>query len=126
MANNTGDENVRGQVVDVNRTGGKCVAGELPDPGQTATAAPYHRTGALRTKPGRGDRTLSLSCSDKILKWSQVGCQVRYVGDKIDYVYCCSFGKGMDNQKVGYATPLQNLPKYPYGTDTYELVPSCC
>ena len=92
MANNIGDktsvenidENVRGQVVDVNRTGGKCVAGELPDPGQTATAAPYHRTGALRTKPGRGDRTLSLSCSDKILKWSQVGCQVGTVCRGLD------------------------------------------
>lgn len=35
----------------------------------------YHCTEAIRTKPGRGDRTLSLSCSDKILKWNVVGIQ---------------------------------------------------
>jgi hypothetical protein len=75
---------------DMNRTGAKCVAGEAPDPDhrEAKTTDPdqrvqaktiplaYHRTGPLRTKPGRGDRTLSLSCSDKILKWSQIGCQV--------------------------------------------------
>jgi hypothetical protein len=62
-------------VVDQNRTGAKCVAGEAADP--QLSAASYHRTGALRTKPGRGPRTLSLACSDKILKWTQIGCQVR-------------------------------------------------
>jgi hypothetical protein len=86
---------------DMNRTGAKCVIGEAPDPSghrEAKTTDPdnraakttdpdqrvkaktiplaYHRTGPLRTKPGRGDRTLSLSCSDKILKWSQIGCQV--------------------------------------------------
>jgi hypothetical protein len=60
--------------LDLNRTGAKCVAGEAADPQQPGTT--YHRCGALRTKPGRGDRTLSLSCSDKILKWTQLGCQV--------------------------------------------------
>ncbi len=78
------------QQQDMNRTGAKCVAGEAPDPADhreakttevdhreaKTTPLAYHRTGPLRTKPGRGDRTLSLSCSDKILKWSQIGCQV--------------------------------------------------
>ncbi len=77
------------QQQDMNRTGAKCVTGEAPDPDHReakttevdyreakTTPLAYHRTGPLRTKPGRGDRTLSLSCSDKILKWSQIGCQV--------------------------------------------------
>ena len=35
----------------------------------------YHCIGAVRTKPGRGDPTLSLSCSDKIAKWNAIGWQ---------------------------------------------------
>ena len=37
----------------------------------------YHTSlGAVRTKPGRGDPTRSLSCSDKLLKWRALGLQV--------------------------------------------------
>ena len=35
----------------------------------------HHVVGVLRTKPGRGDQTLSMSCSDKIFKWSILGIQ---------------------------------------------------
>ena len=43
----------------------------------------YHTSlGAVRTKPGRGDPTRSLSCSDKMLKWRALGMQVQnlYLG----------------------------------------------
>ena len=31
--------------------------------------------GAVRRKPGRGDATLSMSCSDKIALWNLLGVQ---------------------------------------------------
>ena len=36
-------------------------------------------TGVLRRKPGRGDATLSMSCSDKLAKWCCLGIQVSSV-----------------------------------------------
>ena len=57
--------------LDLSRTGAKPVTGCDP-----LEAGPgYHTPGLLRTKPGRGERTLSLSCSDKILKWNLLGIQ---------------------------------------------------
>ena len=60
-------------VADVHRTGAKCVRGGAQD--KKLAGAGYHTLGALRTKPGRGDPTLSMSCSDKIMRWSVLGCQ---------------------------------------------------
>ena len=58
---------------DIYRTGAKCVPGGKQDLLQAGLG--YHTVGVLRTKPGRGDPTLSMSCSDKIMKWNVLGCQ---------------------------------------------------
>lgn len=60
-------------TADVFRTGAKCVPGSVQDP--KLPGAEYHRVMAVRTKPGRGDPTLSLSCSDKLARWCGLGIQ---------------------------------------------------
>lgn len=60
---------------DIHRTGAKCLPDSEQDP--KASGPSYHIVGQVRTKPGRGDRTLSVSCSDKMAKWIHLGIQGR-------------------------------------------------
>lgn len=63
------------QKIDVYRTGAKPVCyGSKQD--SKKRGADYHVKGVVRTKPGRGNPTMSLSCSDKITRWIYVGLQV--------------------------------------------------
>ncbi|KAM6946295.1 tRNA-specific adenosine deaminase 1 [Aplochiton taeniatus] len=58
---------------DIHRTGAKCVPGGPAD--ALRPGAEYHSVGVLRVKPGRGEPTLSLSCSDKLARWGVLGFQ---------------------------------------------------
>lgn len=58
---------------DIHRTGAKCLHKSDQDPKKPGKG--YHILGQVRTKPGRGDRTLSVSCSDKIARWIHLGIQ---------------------------------------------------
>lgn len=79
-ANIKGTENRKGKneeqvsgIKDVYRTGAKCVPGGDQD--RHESGINFHTVGALRIKPGRGERTLSMSCSDKMARWNVLGCQ---------------------------------------------------
>lgn len=58
---------------DIFRTGAKCLPNDSKD--SLEFGINYHVTGVVRTKPGRGDPTLSVSCSDKIAVWCHLGIQ---------------------------------------------------
>lgn len=57
-----------GDILNVNFTGGKLLTPNQPD-------LMAQDVGAIRTKPGRGERTASVSCSDKLARWNCVGIQ---------------------------------------------------
>lgn len=65
-------ENKKQKIEGDHRTGAKCLPQCKQDPKETGN---YHLLGEVRTKPGRGDRTLSVSCTDKIAKWIHLGVQ---------------------------------------------------
>lgn len=104
-------------IPDVHRTGGKCVSGgssvDLKLPGHD-----YHVTGVLRTKPGRGDPTQSMCCSDKLMRWNYLGCQGallhHYLQDPV-YFTTMTFGEYSFNEEAvqrALITRLAHCPSY--------------
>ncbi|XP_027629300.1 tRNA-specific adenosine deaminase 1 isoform X6 [Tupaia chinensis] len=105
-------------VVDVYRTGAKCVPGGAADSGLPGAA--YHQVGLLRVKPGRGDRTCSMSCSDKMARWNVLGCQgallMHFLEEPI-YLSAVIIGKcpysqeAMQRALVGRCQNVLSLPR---------------
>lgn len=46
--------------------------------------------GKIRIKPGKGDRTMSLSCSDKIARWNMIGVQGSMMSSIVEPIYLSS------------------------------------
>lgn len=72
------------------------MAGEK-NPDRKLAGVGYHVVGCVRTKPGRGDPTLSVSCSDKILRWNCVGIQGALLSLLLDPIYLSSIIIGNDD-----------------------------
>ncbi|XP_032680419.1 tRNA-specific adenosine deaminase 1 isoform X2 [Odontomachus brunneus] len=95
------NEDINGYIIaespykDIYRTGAKCVKTEqIQDP--HLPGMNYHIVGPLRTKPGRGDPTNSLSCSDKIAKWLILGLQGSFLSLLIPPIKLESITIGVD------------------------------
>ncbi|XP_047022762.1 tRNA-specific adenosine deaminase 1 [Helicoverpa zea] len=94
------------------KTGAKCLPQCEQDVKDQGTNIQLH-LGQVRTKPGRGDRTLSVSCSDKIAKWVHLGVQGSLLSMLCEPIYIKHFifGAGVPYSKDSLHRALLNRPE---------------
>ncbi|CAL1289812.1 unnamed protein product [Larinioides sclopetarius] len=108
-------------VHDIYRTGAKCVDGDIQDP--KMPGKDFHVIGALRTKPGRGDPTWSMSCSDKIALWNVCGIQGALLSSLLAapiYLSSIIFGKCPFDEKAVQRAVIERI------SDVTCLPPQYC
>ncbi|XP_063970667.1 tRNA-specific adenosine deaminase 1-like isoform X2 [Lytechinus pictus] len=102
---------------DIYRTGAKPTP--IGPQEKRAGGEEYHIIGLLRIKPGRGDRTMSMSCSDKMAKWNVVGLQGALLSHFISepvYLSSVTIGKcpynsdAMHRAIIGRVQSVSHLP----------------
>lgn len=119
---------------DIYRTGAKCLPHSEQDSQVPGTN--FHLLGQVRTKPGRGDRTLSVSCSDKMAKWIYLGIQGALLSLLCEPIYLKYFVFGA---KMPYSEEtlkralfrdnnfynLHMIPKFYQSTLAFENIKNC-
>lgn len=79
--------------------------------------------GKIRIKPGKGDRTMSLSCSDKFARWNIMGIQGCMLTSIIDPIYMSSFivkngtsfnQKALERAIFGRFSKVRQYLKHPF------------